>query len=291
MVLPDSSWALVFALVTALANAVALAVQHSANSRAPRKLDGWRLWRHLVAQPLWWIGWLVLGVSLAAQALALHAGPLSEVQPVLVCELLFALLLRRGNDRRRLTHDVLGATALAAGGLIAFLLSAAPQPGLTGPDTNQWIWSITGVVITVVALTGVARRASERGRTSAYGAATGLLWAIEATFIKSATDVLAHDGIVALFEHWPLYAVVVAGVAGLIYEQRALHSGPLRYSQPLIVVVDPLASVLLGLGLFHERIALGLIPDTVAVAGLFAMSFGLVRLTRTNDAVVITTTT
>lgn len=283
----DVIWALLFALVTALSNALALAAQHSANARAPRALRGARLWRFLLVQPLWLFGWLTLGASLASQALALHFGPLAVVQPVLVCELVFALLLRRFLRRRRLAKFELGGTVLAVGGLIIFLVCATPQPGVTEPDGTQWVWGITAVVSVVLATVLAANHGSERVRASSFGAATGLLWAVEATFIKSATDVMVRHGPFALLEHWPLYGVVVAGVAGLLCEQRALHAGPLRYSQPLIVIVDPLASVALGLALYHERITGGLALDAVALGGLVAMSFGIIAATRTDTAVIV----
>ena len=86
--------AVLFALATALANAIAVATQHVASTATPQA-RGWRLVRNVVRHPLWMVGWLALGGSLVFQALALHFGPLSLVQPMLVSELVMALVLRR----------------------------------------------------------------------------------------------------------------------------------------------------------------------------------------------------
>jgi len=86
---------LLFALLTALANALAVMSQHMASTMSVAPEPWWRLVWRLVRHPLWLLGWLALGGSLLFQALALHFGTLSLVQPVLVIELVAALALRR----------------------------------------------------------------------------------------------------------------------------------------------------------------------------------------------------
>ena len=79
------------------------------------------------------------------------------------------------------------------------------------------------------------------------------VWALEATFIKAMTDTLTEYGIAGTFVRWPVYAVAVGGVAGTLLVQLALHVGPLRVSQPLLVIVDPVISIVLSIHLFGER--------------------------------------
>jgi hypothetical protein len=73
--------AVVFALAAALSNAVNLMTQHSASVGAPKREKGWRLALYLVRQPLWLLGGVAAVGSYACQALALHNGPMSVVQP------------------------------------------------------------------------------------------------------------------------------------------------------------------------------------------------------------------
>jgi hypothetical protein len=43
-----------------------------------------------------------------------------------------------------------------------------------------------------------------------------------------------------------VYALAVGSVAALFLEQAALHAGPLRTSQPFLVIVDPIVSIARG---------------------------------------------
>src|ERR1700739_2843456 len=84
-----------FALLTSLTNALAVTLQHIASTSDVQKSKGWKFIMYLVQSPLWLLGWLALCGSLIFQALALHFGPLSLVQPILVTELVLALVLRQ----------------------------------------------------------------------------------------------------------------------------------------------------------------------------------------------------
>src|SRR5487761_2071065 len=83
--------AVLFGLLTALANASAVSTQHVASTSGSGHRSGWQLFLFLLRQPLWLLGWVAMACSLIFQALALHFGPLSVVQPLLVSELLMAL--------------------------------------------------------------------------------------------------------------------------------------------------------------------------------------------------------
>src|SRR5258708_4254067 len=85
----------VFALAAAFSNAVNVMTQHSASVAAPKREKGWRLVAYLFRQPLWLLGWIAAVGGFVLQALALHQGLLSVVQPILVTELVFVLVLRR----------------------------------------------------------------------------------------------------------------------------------------------------------------------------------------------------
>ena len=82
------------------------------------------------------------------------------------------------------------------------------------------------------------------------------MWALEATFIKSATEEAAAGGLAGLFGHWAVYAVAVGGAAGVVLEQAALQEGPLRVSQPLLTITDPIVSIALSMWLFGEYFVL-----------------------------------
>jgi hypothetical protein len=89
------TFAVIFALAAGFSNAVNVLTQHKASISAPTRVEGWRLALYLPRQPLWLLGVAAAVGSFAFQALALHNGPMSVVQPLLVTELVFVLVLRR----------------------------------------------------------------------------------------------------------------------------------------------------------------------------------------------------
>ena len=114
-----------------------------------------------------------------------------------------------------------------------------------------------------------------------FGAATAIAWAIGATFIKATTDTISAYGVIGSLAHWPIYAFVVGGIIGLLCEQTALHVGPLGVSQPFIVIVDPIVSVILGVWLYHEQLQVGAAHVTIGAVGFAVMCVGIVAMTQT----------
>ena len=275
-----STLAVIFALATALANALALATQHAASVSGDPTRRGWALLVYLFHHPLWLLGWLGMGASLVFQAIALHFGPLSLVQPLLVSELVLALVVRRlwlHQSLRRAAWISASVTTLA---LAVFLVSTNPRASEFTPTSGDWAWPSIVVAFVVVFAVAVARRGSPARRAGAYASATALIWALEATFIKAAADVLVAGGVSALLTTWPLYALVGCGGIGLLTEQAALHVGPLKISQPIIVIVDPIASILLGVVLYHERLVTSGATITLAAIAFLIVAVGVVSMTR-----------
>ncbi len=269
--------AVVFGLLTALANALAVMMQHVATTAGARR--GWAWVHRVVRHPLWLLGWVGMVGSLVFQAVALHAGPMSLVQPLLVSELVIALVLRRLWRRQRLSARAWTSAAVTTLALATVLVVMDPRGVAHAPTRAAWVTTTVASVFAVVGLVLVARGAGPVRRAASFATATAVLWALEATFIKSATDILVAGGVAGLLTSWPLYALVVAGLGGLTTEQLALREGPLRVSQPLIVIVDPLVSVLYGVGLFHERLASSAGALVVTGVAVVAMSAGVVVMT------------
>ncbi len=255
--------AVVFGVGTALSNALAVMAQHVASTAGRRR--GWGWLRDVLRHPLWLLGWIALGGSLVCQSVALHFGPLSLVQPLLVSELVIALAARRLWRRQRLSRRAWVSALLTSVALAGALRLSSPHGGVA-PSSRAWTDGVLVTVVVVVILVLAARGGSPNRRAAAFATATAVLWAVEATFIKSATDALLQGGVAGLLRSWTLYALVVAGVGGLTTEQLALREGPLRVSQPLIVIVDPVVSVIYGIALFREHLSTS--PATLALVGL-----------------------
>src|SRR5262249_58325192 len=133
------TFAVIFALAAGFSNAVNVLTQHKASISAPTGVKGWRLALYLPRQPLWLLGVAAAVGSFAFQALALHNGPMSVVQPLLVTELVFVLVLRRvwiHQDMARAAWASVGVVCVA---LAVFLAVGEPTGGYAAPEANQWL--------------------------------------------------------------------------------------------------------------------------------------------------------
>lgn len=239
-----------------------------------------RLVRASVAHRLWITGICADAVGLALQVLALHLGPLSAVQPVLVLSLLIALLLHQrlqgGTSAAEIWWAVLLTVTLA--GLIAITgaaggprISADPGPALTATGI--------GVALTVCCL--LLSRSTEGSRRAAalLGIAVGGIYATTAALIKVTTNIGARDPVSVLW-HWQFYAALSLGAVGLVLSQLAFRAGPLAASLPAMSVVDPLISIAIGIWVFDEHVRHGAGADIALVVALFALTVSAIKLAR-----------
>ena len=274
----------VFALLAALCNAVSVIVRHIASTADPHRPSGRRLIGYLLRNPQWLAGWGVQVGAFAFQAVALQLGQLSVVQPLLVTELVLALVLRRVWIRQSVAGAAWAGAAAACAGLAVFIVAAEPRGGHAGPTSGHWAAAIVACLAIVAALSVLARGGSPGRRAALHGTAAGVMWALEATFIKSMTEDATQGGLAGLFTHWPVYAVAVGGAAGVVLEQAALQDGPLRVSQPLLVIIDPVVSIALSVWLFGEYFVMDAAMLAAAAAGFCVMCIGVVVMTMTAPA-------
>ena len=275
---------IVFALLAALSNAVNEATQHIASTTAPRRSSGWRLVVYLFRSPLWLFGWVALAGAFVFQALALHDGLISIVQPLLATELVFMLALRRFWIHQSIRPITWGAAALACVSLTVFIIAGQPGGGQPTPTGHHWISAGVACCAGAGVLAVLARWGSPSLRAALYASAAAVMWALVATFIKATTDTLTEFGVGGMFTHWPVYALAIGSVAALFLQQAALHVGPLRVSQPFLVIIDPIASIALSVWLFGEHFTSNAAVLAVAAIAFAVMGAGVVLLTQTAPA-------
>ena len=275
---------ILFALLAAFSNAVNVVTQHVASIGDTGHAKGLRFVRYLVANPLWLFGWVALAAAFIFQALALHNGAMSVVQPLLVTELVFALVLRRVWRRQSIRAVTWWAAALTCIGLAAFLAASEPTGGNASPTSGAWVAATASIggLAGLFALAGM--RGSVARRAAFLGASASTLWALVAAFIKATTDTLTQFGLAGMFEHWPVYALAVSGLAAELLNQTALHVGPLSMSQPFIVIVDPIVSIALSVWIFGETFTATVPRLAVGSAAFATMCVALAVLARTAPA-------
>ena len=275
-----------FALAAAFSNSFNVVSQHVASIRSPPEVKGLAVGFYLVRQPLWLLGVVAMAAAFVFQALALNKGRLSVVQPLLVTELVFTLVLRRLWLRSVVTAGAWLSASLTCVSLAVFLLMSEPHGGHAHPTPGAWLSAILTMTGLTVACVMLASTGSPVRRAGLYATGSGIVWATMATFLKSTTEDFSAHGLVGMFGHGSVYAVVLTGVVGAVLTQAALHTGPLSISQPLMVTVDPFVSIILGVWLFGEHFSGAEVRIVVAVIAFAVMAAGVVFMTRTSPDVL-----
>ena len=109
-----------------------------------------------------------------------------------------------------------------------------------------------GIAVAVV----LARRGPRWWRAAMFGTAGAISFAFTAACTKVVSNFAAADW-ASLYRHGQTYALIVFGVLAVFLTQNAFHAGPIVASQSTLVMVDPLASILIGVGLFGDDLRTG----------------------------------
>jgi drug/metabolite transporter (DMT)-like permease len=249
-----SSMVFALALGASLANALTGVFQRMGVEHAPANSTlRLSLLTYALRRGIWLAGFALMIVSFVLQAIALHFGRLSEVQPVLTTELVFLVVVLAvwfGFPIGR--REWAGALAVT-GGLAGFLYCADPVDGTLSPPL--WAWAVTGAACsaTIVIAVLLALRGPRWWRAAMFGTAASVSFAFTAACTKVVSGFAASDW-ASLYRHWQTYALACFGALAVFLAQNAIHAGPIVASQSTIVLVDPLASILLGIGLFGDNL-------------------------------------
>ena len=233
----------------------------------------------LVRQPLWDIAIVGTIIGFALQVVALKYAPLAVVEPILVFDLIFAVLisafLRRSADPVMLAG--VGACAL---GVAGFLVIARPTNGRGTVSLAEAIW-LAIAVVAAVAICLVVGQSSETLRPLGMALATGVCYGMSAFLIKLVTSEASHGGLVHVLTNWPIYALAIAGPVGFILNQDAFQSGTfIAPVMAIIVASDPLISIALAAVLLDEKLS----SSPAAIAGeiicLILMVAGIIEIAK-----------
>jgi drug/metabolite transporter (DMT)-like permease len=272
---------ILFAFASAFTSALNVVTQHVASTAAPARDKGWRLALYLVRNPLWLFGVGAIVGSFLFQAFALYEGRISVVQSILVTELVFSLVIGRVWLRRPVAPTAWLSASVTSAGLAVFLVMSEPKGGHPQATAEAWLPALLtcgGVAAAFVLLAGSG---APTRRGALYASASGITAAVMATFLKSAGDVLGNSGVVATLKQGAVYGLVVAMIAEVVLTQAALHFGPLAVSQPLMVIINPFVSIVLGIWLYGEHFEGGSWKIAAGATGFVAMVAGVVFLGRT----------
>lgn len=240
------------AVGSALANALTSILQRMGVEDAPESDRlRLRLIAYAVRRRVWLAGFAVMALSFVMQATALHLGRLSEVQPILTSELLFLVVILAVWFQYSLGWREWCGSFAAAIGLAGFLLFADPGRGNGVPSATDWVEVGVACGAAVAVATALAQRGARWWRAACFGVGGAVAYAFAAACTKEVSGFAARDW-VSVFWHWQSYGLAGSGFVAVFLAQNAYHAGPIAASQSSLVLVDPLASILIGIALFND---------------------------------------
>jgi drug/metabolite transporter (DMT)-like permease len=243
------------ALLAAALNAAASVLQRRAARDEPADREfSFRMLLDLARRPAWIGGITSVLAGFGAQAVALTLGRVAVVQPLLVAELPFTILLAAlAFHLRPAGRDWWSIGALAVG-LAAVVFALAPHGG-DPVAVPGWQWAVgSGATLGLAgAVVFLGLRAEGPRRAAAFGIATGILFGYVAVLV-AAVGAEYRFGLHGVLTAWQTWAVVVVGPSGFFMLQNALRAGNLVASQPGMTLANPLVATAWGVVVFGEQV-------------------------------------
>jgi drug/metabolite transporter (DMT)-like permease len=272
--------AVVAALAAALSYGVsAILEQRSVHQVAERGVFAPRLLVDLARRPLWLASIVATVIGAALQALALHFGPLALVQPILVLDLLFAVLIASGLRRAAPDRVIFAGVVFCTAGVAVFLAVSQPTGGTETVVSLSAVMPLAILLGVVLAIClSWAKFGPRTARPLVLGLACGVCNGVAAFLLKLVTFSLAQ-GFSEPLEQWPVYALAIVGPVGFLLNQEAFQSGTLiAPALAVITTVTSLVSIGIGYLWLNENVASGPWDVVTEVASLAAMTAGIAML-------------
>lgn len=246
------------AILAAVANATASVLQRKAARNERDSRSGLAMMWDLARQPVWIGGIAAVIVGFLLQAGALATGPVALVQPILILELGFTLLLAGAVFRSRLHRREWVAVAGMSIGLALLLFALQPSGG-DPLSASLAAWVVATVVTLALAglLVGLAHRRRSAAGAALLGVATGIGFGFIAALIAAIAAAHAAHGRPGVITAWQTYVVIVLGPLFFFLLQKALQAGRLVASQPALTLSNPIVAFGFGIAVFGEHVRSG----------------------------------
>jgi hypothetical protein len=281
------------AVVSALVSALLLGLASVADQRSTKQVQSRRalsprIFVDLARRPLWLFAIAANVAGFALQVVALSFGSIALVQPLLVCDLIFAVLilafLRRRSDirvpgGRRKAVTALAGVAAATIGIAGFLAIGRPSAGHIQLSFGMLPPLALGFAAVVVGCLAVAAR-RRRLRPVALALACGVSYGVAAYLVKLVTSEFG-GGLGEVFTSWPVYVFAVVGPLGYLLNQNAFQQGTLLAPvQAIITSADPVISIALGIAWLHVRLRGGAADIAGEIVSILLIITGIVFTAR-----------
>jgi hypothetical protein len=277
------------AVVTAVVAALLFGISSVADQRSTKRVKTEKalspaILVDLVKQPLW-LGAIVTNLgAFALQVVALSFGSLAVVQPLLVFDLVFAVLIGRTllfdpkmfpEGAKRWDPVLFAGVGAATLGVGGFLAIGQPTAGRADVGFSVLVPLALGLVVLVGGSLAVAAR-NENLRPLALALGCGICYGVAAFSVKLVTTEFG-GGPARVFTNWPIYMLALTGPVGFILNQDAFQQGRfLAPVQAILTTTDPVISI--GLSILWLGSRLRSSPAAIAgvVISLIIMAVGIV---------------
>jgi drug/metabolite transporter (DMT)-like permease len=276
--------AVLLALVCAVLFATAAVVEHRVANNAtvePGRSAAFRLILRLVRSRAWLAGQLCSAVGFVVHGLALRAGPVVLVQPILSFGLVITLVMGALVDRRHPGRPLPSrmqwvSAAVVVAGLVLFLRSAHPRRG-HGTGQAELLMS-GGLAVLVLGAAALAwnHRREHRHRALALGIAAGCGFGMTGVLLKQ----VVHAAPTTWSTTWPLLLLLLCGATSIICAQSAYQAGALIESLPSLTVLEPVVAVVVASMAYGERLHPGMWWHGGQVAGMLLLAAGVTGIAR-----------
>jgi hypothetical protein len=281
------------AVVTALVAALLFGISSVADQRSTKLVKTERalspaILLDLVKQPLWLMAIVTNLAAFALQVTALSLGSLAVVQPLLVFDLVFAVLIGRSvlwdpskfpEGAKRWDPLLLAGVAAATLGVAGFLAIGQPTAGHADVGFSVLVPLAVGLVVLVGGCLAVAAR-NENLRPLALALGCGVCYGVAAFSVKLVTTEFG-GGPARVFTNWPIYVLAITGPVGFILNQDAFQQGRfLAPVQAILTTTDPVISIALSILWLGSRLQSSPAAITGVVLSLLLMTAGIIITAR-----------
>jgi drug/metabolite transporter (DMT)-like permease len=241
----------------------------------------------LARNRVWWLAIAGDFVGFVLQIIALSAGPVVVVQPlvVLMLPVSLAFSFALGGHRPGL-GDYLGVLGVLGG--LGVFLALIGEPGVGHvPRPRVLVMSLVLVLVVGVGMALLATGRNQVVRGAVYGIVAGGYFGTLAVMVDAASDRASRGGIHGLLATprglVPLIGIAVLGVGAIVLTQMSFQVGALGATLPANLAADPLVAVLLGVVLLREHIPLSVGHLAAYLLCLVAVVAGAIRLANPKD--------
>lgn len=254
--------------------------QHAAAQAPAEERLSIRLLIDLAHRPIWLGGIAAMVGGQMLGGFALGKGSLTLIEPLLTCNVLFALPMAAAWQRRHLSLREWAGSVILIGGLSGFVAAAGPGGRLASRVLSSgWLEAGLSIVVVVGVLTWFAKRSNLGEEATLLAVGAGVLYGLQDGLTQRILLLFRH-GWFHLVISWEPYALVAVAIAGLVLAQSAFEAAPLTASLPALTIAEPICGIGLGAGLFGAHIRLGGIFLGSELAAIALMVVGVLMVAR-----------